>query len=169
MSITSPETKAAPSARRTTVLIAMAVIAALLPLALAFAFPHARFGGDWDVHVWMTGYFSEYFKQHHEMPACLNTDVMSGIVYPVFYGYLLFPILGAFGWMTGAGADWTTRLAFATLWLVQFGAVYATGMKYTQSTFRSMVLACVVSWAAYPFTNLYTRGDFTELAATLLL
>src|SRR5262249_31092432 len=52
------------------------------------------FALEWGNHVWLVGYFGEYFRQHLAMPAGIHTPEVGGLAYPVFYGYLLYPLLG---------------------------------------------------------------------------
>src|SRR5262245_43767029 len=87
-----------------------------LPLALLFV-PRQQFGTDWIASLWLTGYFGEFFKQHLAAPEVLHTVELAGIPYPVFYGFLLYPLLGMISSVTDAHA--AIRLAVGAVFVLQ--------------------------------------------------
>ena len=69
------------------------IAAVLFPALLLY--PGARgFYIDWNNHVWLAGYFGEFARQHGRMPVVVNTPEIAGVAFPIFYGYLLDPLLG---------------------------------------------------------------------------
>src|ERR1041385_792891 len=74
---------------------------ALAPL-IVLTVPGREYGVDWQSHRWFAGYFAEYFKQHHAFPDVINTEELSGMPIPIFYGFLLYPVLGLISVVTGS-------------------------------------------------------------------
>ena len=138
----------------------------LLPL-VPLAFGNNGFGYDWSSHQWLTAYFAEYVWEHGRSPEVLHVDQLVGIPYPVFYGTLLYPLLG----MAGAvcGASWALRLGIGTALLLQNWQVFRWSFQVTGNRAASRSLAAVAGWAIYPLTNLYSRGALNEYVAVALL
>ncbi len=125
------------------------------------------FAVDWPNQVWLMNYFSSYFADHHQFPSVINTFQLIGMPYPVFYGYLFFPLMG--GLSLAWNADLTVRIAAVGLFALQYWLVLKLALKSTQDKFCSFCLATLVTWAIYPMTNLYNRGALPEFFATGLL
>ena len=141
------------------------LLAAMFLPAIALLPPNLRFGKlDWMNEIWLVNYFGEYFRQHHAFPSVINTRELVGAPYPVFYGYLFFPLLG----VCSAALDGAciVRLFAAALWAVQFFLILRLLIVATGDRFFSFCIAAFVTWAGYPMTNLYNRGALTEFFAT---
>ena len=103
--------------------LALAVVA-LAPLVLLFDL-RAWFYADWDINLWLVGYYGEYFKGHGHMPGAVNIASAVGISAPVFYGYLLYPALGLVS--AGLGAAWALRVGIVLLVAFQCYALLCAG------------------------------------------
>src|SRR5437899_2951523 len=95
--------------------------AILFPTLLLFPIDRFLAWGDWENAIWMTGYFGEHFRQHGSMPQVFNTPECPGLAYPVFYGFLLYPLLGLVS--APAGPQHAVRLAVLLLFAAQFLSV----------------------------------------------
>jgi hypothetical protein len=141
------------------------LLAAMFLPALALLPPNVRFSKfDWMNQIWLVNYFGEYFRQHHAFPSVINTRELVGAPYPVFYGYLFFPLLGlcSVAW-NGACI---VRIFAAALWAIQFLLIRRLLIAATGDRFFSFCIAAFVTWAGYPMTNLYNRGAFPEFFGT---
>jgi hypothetical protein len=87
--------------------------------------------------------------------------------FPVFYGYLFYPLLGTAA--ACLGTPLALRLAILGLMGLQFAQVRRALRRAGAEDRLATVAACLVSWAIYPLTNLYNRGALTEFFATGLL
>jgi hypothetical protein len=144
----------------------MPCLIALFPAALLLRL-HNTFGMDWNNHVWIAGYSGEYFIHHGRFPLTINTDQLTGLPYPLFYGFLFYPIAGLFS--IPLGADLAIRvICFLVLWLqtIQLTKVFTAAGA---GRLMSWAVAAIVSFAIYPLTNLYNRSAITEFVAVSLL
>ena len=142
-------------------------LAYALPVAaplLLLLDPQVMFAGDWKNHLWMIGYYGEYFRQHGEMPTALNIVGAVGVAQPVFYGYLLYPLLGLFSAWWGASV--ALRVGVALLLVIQFGALIAAGNRIFGSRLISYFTGVSMVCATYPLTNLFHRGAIPEFFGT---
>jgi hypothetical protein len=137
----------------------------VVPLLLLIN-PRAAFynGTDWDYHLWLIGYFGEYFRHQFIMPAELNATVAVGMALPLFYGYLLYPLLGFFS--AGLGAAGALRLGCLLVVAVQFYALFAAGRRVLRHRGLAYATAVVIVWSTYSLTNLYNRSALPEYFAT---
>lgn len=142
------------------------VVICALPLWLLFE-PRQQFGSDWSTHVWLTSYYGEFFKQHHGFPEVVHTVELAGMPYPVFYGFLLYPLLGLISSFTDPHA--AVRLAVAGVFLLQTWQVFRLVNQTSDSRRFGLLTAALVSWSTYALTNLYNRGALNELIAVALL
>jgi len=133
---------------------------ALLPL-------DAVFNNDWLNHCWAIGYFGAYLKAHHGISLTVNTVEQVGMPFPVFYGYLFYPVLGFLS--AFVGPELAVRIAALSLFALEFGLTYAVCYRLSKRREVSVGIACLVVWAIYPLTNLYHRGALPEFFATGLL
>jgi hypothetical protein len=141
----------------------LAVLAAILLPALLL-FPVNRFFGvDWENAVWMAGYFGEHFRQYGSMPEVLNTPECPGLAFPVFYGFMLYPLLGLLS--AAVGPQLAVRLAVLLLFAGQFFAVRQALRRLGAAATFAMTGACLVIWATYALTNLYNRAALAEFFA----
>jgi hypothetical protein len=122
---------------------------------------------DWHNHVWMVGYFGEYFRQHHAMPLVFNTPEMAGLPQPIFYGYLFYPILGLFSMRLHP--EVVVRLAALLLFAAQYVSVRKTLRRVGAAESLAATIACLTIWATYGLTNLYNRSALTEFFAAGLV
>jgi hypothetical protein len=139
---------------------------ALAPLVVLLL-PGHEFGIDWASHAWLTSYFGEFFRHHFSFPEVLNTNQLSGMPQPVFYGFLLYPILGVISAVTGA--EIAIRLAVLAVLLLQSRQVFRLVLQVSNDRALSLVTTTVTCWSTYALTNLYNRGALNELFAVALL
>ncbi len=137
-----------------------------LPLVLLWA-PRRQFGADWAVNLWLTSYFGEFFKQHLAFPEVIHTTQLAGIPYPVFYGFLLYPVLGLASSATNPHA--ALRLAVGAVFLLQTWQVLRLMHRVGAGRLGSFVTAALACWSTYALSNLYNRGAINELIAVALL
>lgn len=122
---------------------------------------------DWHNHVWMVGYFGEYFRQHHAMPEALTTPEVAGLAQPIFYGYLFYPILGLFSMRLHP--EVVVRVAALLLFAAQYVSVRKTLRRVGAMEGLASTIACLTIWATYGLTNLYNRSALTEYFAAGLV
>jgi hypothetical protein len=146
--------------------VLLLVLISFVPLVL-FVRPGCRFGSDWLPNVWLVSYFGEFFKSHLCFPEVINTEQLSGMPFPVFYGFLAYPFLGllSFG-MDPASA---VRVAIAAVFLLQSWQVFRLLFQISGDRILGFVVAAVTCWSTYALTNLYNRGAVMELIAVALL
>lgn len=142
----------------------LAICAPVLGLLLV---PGREFGLDWPGHMWMTAYFGEYFRHHLAFPEVLNTDWISGMPYPVFYGFLFFPVAGLLS--IPLGADVAVRLIVAGVMIMQCRQTWRLMTAAGAPHRLGWIVAAVFCWSTYSLTNLYNRGALPEFIAVALL
>ena len=141
-------------------------VAVLFPLSLLLN-PNASFYVDWTNHLWLIGYYGQYFLVHHRMPLTINTHQLLLMAYPTFYGHLFYSVFGLISSLTGPNL--AIRLGLVTLWALMFWLIYRVTLEFSQDRLISLALGCLVCWAIYPLTNLYNRSALTEVFATGLI
>ncbi len=134
-------------------------VTVLAPLILLLD-PRVGFLRDWPVHVWIIDYYAEYFRQHGDLPTVINLTRAVGMPQPVFYGYLLYPMLGVLAAIMGTAA--ALRVALAAMLAVQFGAVLLAGRRILGHGGLAYTVAVALVWSTYSLTNLYHRGALAE-------
>ncbi len=139
---------------------------ALAPLVILLL-PGHEFGIDWAPNAWLISYFGEFFRHHFSFPEVLNTNQLSGMPQPLFYGFLLYPILGVMSAITGA--EIAIRLAVLAVLLLQSRQVFRLVLQVSNDRALSLVTTAVTCWSTYALTNLYNRGALNELFAVALL
>ncbi|MBS1954408.1 MAG: hypothetical protein JST89_09480 [Cyanobacteria bacterium SZAS-4] len=122
---------------------------------------------DWPNQVWLANYVASFLVERHYFPGVIHTYNLIGMPYPVFYGYLFFPLMGvlSFFW----NADLTVRFIAVALYALQFCLLFKLASKVMQEKLPAFCVATFVTWAIYPMTNLYNRGAIPEFFATGLL
>jgi hypothetical protein len=145
---------------------AVGIAAIAFPAALLWP-TGAGFARDWANHVWMVGYFGEYFHQHGTFPAVANTADVGGMTFPIFYGYLFYPLLGLAA--THLHPDIVVRGAAVALLAAQYVAVRKTMRRLKAADGLASGAACLVVWSVYGLTNLYSRSAVTEFFAVGVL
>jgi hypothetical protein len=128
---------------------------------------NSRFYVDWENHVWLIGYFGEYFAQHHTFPVAIHTKQIVGMPFPVFYGFLFYPIAGLLSAV--AGGNLALRIMIFLLLLIECAQVRKTIAAASGSARLGTLAALMTVTAVYPLTNLYNRGAITEFVALSLL
>ena len=142
---------------------AAAVVAPLLLLLdLQTTFPE-----DWSDHLWIIGYYGEYFHQHGELPKMVNIASAVGLAHPIFYGYLLYPLLAPLSAVLGAAL--ALRVGLVLITTIQFWATLTAGRNIFRNAGLNYTVAASVVWATYSLTNLYNRGAIAEYFATACL
>jgi hypothetical protein len=137
--------------------------AVLFPSALLF--PNGMgFATDWHNHVWMVGYFGEYFRQHGTFPIIVDPLEYGGLAFPLFYGYLFYPLLGATA--THVHPEYVVRCAAVLLFAAQYLGVRRTLRGLGADGTLASGTACLAIWSVYALTNLYSRSALTEFFAT---
>jgi len=135
----------------------------LAPLGL-LADPHAAFYGDWNTHLWVIGYYGEYFREHGHMPAALNSVSAIGVPLPIFYGALLYPGLGFLS--SALGAALALRTGIVLLVSFQACALGCAGRSAFRDRTLAYAVAAAVIWSTYSLTNLYNRSAVAEFFGT---
>ena len=141
---------------------------------LAVAFPLLRlwpldgqFQVDWYNHKWLTAYAGEFLREHGSLPTVLNTDRHAGMPYPIFYGTLFYPLLAVFS--TVINPAFVIRIAAVFVTWLEFRLITRALRRMDVRPWLATGIACLVIWAIYPLTNLYSRSAITEYVATALL
>jgi hypothetical protein len=136
----------------------------LTPLIFLFV-PNANvINPDWINHFWQIAYYGRNFHSVREFPTILNTMSQIGMVHPVFYGYLFYPIFGFVA--SFLGASFAVRALLGLLWALTYFLVFMAADRASRSRWRALVISLIVCFATYPLTNLYSRAALTEFFAT---
>lgn len=151
-----------PTARRILPLLVYG-LAVVAPLVLLLNL-RITFLRDWPIHVWIIDHYGQYFRAHGTLPTVVNVAPATGIALPVFYAWLLHPVLGVGA--AALGAEVALRLAILALVAIQFFALLAAGRKIFGSSPLAFTVAGSVIWSTYALTNLYNRGAIAEYFAT---
>jgi hypothetical protein len=144
----------------------ISVAAALFPCLLLLPFK-ATYAVDWINIQWIAAYVGEFFARHGSLPAILNTPENIGMPYPVFYGPLFFKMTGFLSAFISSGVVF--RLVIFALFFIQLRLVRRVLLGRGVSEPLAIGTACLVTWAIYPLTNLYSRGALTEFFAAASL
>ena len=137
-----------------------APILLLLDLRSSFYF-------DWYNSLWITGYFGEFIKGHLAAPSAIHSASAVGNPLPVFYGYLLYPLIGVLSALLGAAI--ALRAAVAFVIGLQFLSIYIACRKTLVHRGVSFAVSSSVIWSVYSLTNLYNRSAIPEFIACGLL
>ncbi|MBI5689425.1 MAG: hypothetical protein HZC55_04955 [Verrucomicrobia bacterium] len=129
--------------------------------------PGFNFHYDWHNHQWMVGYVGEFLRAQGRLPEVLHTPAAVGMPQPIFYGFLLYPILGGLSAVTGAAL--ALRLAVAVALLGQYFSVYLAARNAARHRGVALAVALAVTWSVHGLTNLYNRAALTEFFAVALL
>lgn len=129
--------------------------------------PGANFYYDWHNHQWLVGYFGEYLRTQGGPPGALNVAGAVGMPQPVFYGFLLYPLLGVVSALLGAGL--ALRVGVALALAAQHFALYAAGRSLGVPRGVSLATAASVAWGVHSLTNLYNRAALAEFFAVAFL
>ncbi len=132
----------------------------LLPL-------HGAYYSDWYNHLWLISYNAQHLKAHGSIPITFNAHPDLGMPFPLFYGFLFFPALGAVSTMLGP--DLTIRLFVVALLAGQYLLTRSTVKRLGAGSSFATVFAWIALWAIYPLTNLYNRNALPEFFAVGLL
>jgi hypothetical protein len=143
------------------------VFCCLLPVAFLFL-PNANIANsDWINHLWLTAYYGESFRHLAEFPHVINTTSLIGIAHPIIYGYLFYPLAG---FLSGFfGASFAIRALLIAVRAFAYFLVYVAAKKAARSRKQATIIAILVSFSAYPLTNLFSRVAIPEFFATRCL
>ncbi len=164
------------SVKKRTIIAFFIIVFPLIPLMPGLINQELGFYFDWWPNFWHIEYFSKHFESHHSMPQVIHTwaipsplDHRGGIGRPdtLFYGYLLYPLLGFFSYLVGTNLS--LRLAIIGLWFLQFISLEKVFFNRTKNKVISYSISALFLWSIYPLTNLYNRSALPELIATGLL
>lgn len=144
-----------------------AALVALLPCLPLFAVSYAFYGPDWIDHTWLIGYSGAYFREHLTFPDMLNTWQLSGIAYPVYYGFGFYPLLGLLGIVFHPHI--VILIVAYGLYCLQYAALTLLLHRQQLPDWFARAASIMVTLAIYPLTNLYNRCDITEFFAGLAL
>jgi hypothetical protein len=141
------------------------LLAILGPLVLLFDSKAVFYPSfDWNNNRWLIAYYGEYFWRHFTMPSVLNSMPAVGLTSPMFYGYLLYPLLGLPS--IAVGADLAVRLGCLAMVAVQFYALLSAGRTAFGHRGLAYAIAVAAVWSTYSLTNLYNRSAIPEYFAT---
>ena len=141
------------------------LISVFLPLALLVntkAFFYSA--TDWNNSLWLTGYIGHYIKTHFSAPIFLNADNAVGIPINLFYGYLLYPVLGFISSVVGASL--ALRIGCLLMLAFQFFGILSGSRAIFRHRAISYATTITVIWGTYTLTNLYNRSAISEYFAT---
>lgn len=138
-------------------------LVALLPLLQVWPLDSA-FYVDWGNHVWLINYFGEFFRLHFWFPSTLVTQLSMGNPFPIFYGYLFYPLLAIPSAVLNP--HFVVKAGAILLFIIQFVWIRKVFRVQKHRDWVANVLAIIALWAIYPLTNLYNRGAITEFFAT---
>lgn len=155
------------SVKRINLRFLVACIAVIALPCLPLLDLNSIFAVDWPNQVWLANYVASFLVERHYFPSAIHTYTLIGMPYPVFYGYLFFPMMGILSILWNA--DLTVRLVAVWLYALQFFLVCKVATRATSDRFSGFCIATFVTWAIYPMTNLYNRGAIPEFFATGLL
>ncbi|HVU36305.1 MAG TPA: hypothetical protein VHE61_22905 [Opitutaceae bacterium] len=142
------------------------VVAVFVPLA-GLLDPHAGFGYDWVNHEWMIGYFGEYFREHQRITGTFNSSRAIGMPQPVFYAFLVYPLMGMLA--SAVGAALALRMTLVAAAVAQYACVWIAGRAATTHRVLPALLAFGSVGSTYALTDLYNRGAITEYLAVSFL
>ncbi len=166
LATTERSNRAASRTRRILTAVALCCIV-LLPLAVVWIQPHAVLGGDWSHSLWMTAYIADYLRIYHHPPNVFATPESLGIAYPVFYGVLLYRLVGGLAILTDPSIG--LRMLMTFLFATQTFAVYRAARALRAGRGIALLLCLATAASTYGLTNVYNRGDVAEQAGLLLL
>ena len=141
-------------------------IIVFIPLTPVFSLSNF-FNVDWYHNLWFIGYFEEFFRQHHSFPLVFNTNSITNISIPLFYGYMLYPLLGLVSHLLGPNI--TLRLILILVSIVQLFIVYILVRRITRDKWLGLGISSLTLWSTYQLTNLYNRSALAEFIAVTLL
>jgi hypothetical protein len=122
---------------------------------------------DWINNQWLIGYGAEAVRQGHAPPVVLTTPELGGVPYPVFYGYLFYPVMNVLA--AAVGVRGAIRVAVVAALALQYVSVYRAARGGGATRPLATATAVLTIWTTYPLTNLYHRGALTEFFAVALL
>lgn len=122
---------------------------------------------DWTNHLWLTGYFGEYFLQHLSFPDVINTHQYLNIPTTLFYSGLFYRIIGLLSSI--AGAEIAMKFAVLLVCIIQFISVFTLTKEITKNKWLSFSISTLCLWSIYSLTNLYNRSALTEFFAVSLI
>jgi hypothetical protein len=143
------------------------LIAVFFPLSILALNWKIGFTTDWYNNLWMIGYQGKYLLHHFSFPAVYNTQHHTGIVFPLFYGYLLYPALGILS--SALGPHIALRVGLFLIFIIQFSLVKNLTFKLTRDIRLSWLTATLITWAIYPLTNIYNRNAIGEFFSSTAL
>lgn len=138
--------------------------AVLFPLSLLFYGGTTGFTSDWYNSIWMIGYQRYGLLANYSFSPVFNTSDLIGNSQPLFYGYILYPVLGLLS--VPFGPHLTLRAVVIAVCSLEFFLVYQTVRTACASLRENKAIAFAVAvlftWSIYPLTNLYTRSALPE-------
>jgi hypothetical protein len=138
----------------------------LLPASMLLPYEHATLG-EFHLNVNGTSYFAEVMSRTGRPPLAFNSELFIGLPNPVFYGPILFRILGLLALWLHPGL--AVRVAALALFAAQFYLVRRSLLRAGSSRALAGTVATLTIWTLYPLTNLYHRGAHGEFFGVGLL
>lgn len=142
------------------------VLPVLFPLLLLFD-PDVVFPGDWTHHLWIVGYFGEYFRQHGDFPSVINLGAAAGTPLPIFYGCQFYPLVGLLS--APLGSALALRIAIAGVIVAEYSVLVGATRRVFKDTRLAYLVTVATLWATYSVTALFNRGAIPEFFATSFL
>src|SRR5262249_52289363 len=122
-------------------------LAILFPCAVLGS-PNLHFCVDWVNNLWFVSHYANVLQHTGGSPTSFLTAELGGVPYPVFYGYLLYPLLGVLG--TVMSAENVFRVAVIGVFALQFLLVRRAVLNGGGTEPLATATACLVVWAIYP-------------------
>lgn len=141
------------------VLILLVALSPLTPLLQL----QASFAHDWENHLSIIRFFGDFLREHGTFPEALSIPRACGMPFPLFYGVLFYPLLGAASLLLGAPV--ALRVACIIIMYTQARVLHHTVRQVSRARWTPLLVCALVLWTAYPWTNLYNRAAITEFFA----
>lgn len=121
------------------------------------------FYDSWPVHLWLSQYYSDFFRANFDFPSTIDTLQSFGNPMPLFYGVFFYPlsILSTLIF----GVDQSLRLMMSAALIVPFIAYVILFYKLLNNLQISILLGLILNTSIYQLTNLYSRSALTEFFA----
>jgi hypothetical protein len=127
---------------------------------------HAAFSLDWGQNLWMTGYCGAYWRAHGVLPMTFNSASGVGSPLPLFYGYVLYPLLAPLAAFLGSAL--ALRCGILAVLALQVHAGQAA-VKHIIPHWRvGFAITLSAVWSIYALTDLYNRSALPEYFASSL-
>lgn len=121
------------------------------------------FYDSWPVHLWISQYYSDFFRTNLDFPSTIDTLQSFGNPMPLFYGVFFYP-LSVLPTLI-LGVDQSLRLMMSAALIAPFIAYVVLFHKLLNNLQTSILLGLILNASVYQLTNLYSRSALTEFFA----